>query len=156
MTDEQLQVLVEQTSLQYFNQPFQHKAWFNARLKTTGGRYQLQSHNIDINPKMYTAFDEANLLGVIKHELVHYHLHLRGLPYQHKDQHFKALLNQVGGSRFAPRVPGDGVTKKTQLVVEYQCEKCGQTYTRKRHIDTKKYVCGKCKGRLVEVGSKRI
>ncbi|QBO36483.1 SprT family protein [Periweissella cryptocerci] len=156
MTDEQLQTLVEQISLEFFHQPFQHKAWFNKRLKTTGGRYQLQSHNIDINPKMYTAFDEVNLIGVVKHELVHYHLHLRGLPYQHKDQQFKVLLANVGGSRFAPQVPSDDSARKLQLVVEYQCQNCGQTYARKRHIDTKKYVCGKCKGHLVEIGSKRV
>lgn len=34
---------------------------------------------------------------IIKHELCHYHLHLRGMGYKHRDADFKTLLAQVGG-----------------------------------------------------------
>lgn len=44
-----LQKLVETTSLDHFNQPFKHKAYFNSRLRTTGGRYVLSTHHIEIN-----------------------------------------------------------------------------------------------------------
>ena len=86
MTDSELQALVEQVSLADFGRPFVHKATFNRRLRTTGGRYVLQTHNLEINPLMIEEFDEQNLIGVIKHELVHYHNHIQGLPYQHKDR----------------------------------------------------------------------
>ncbi|GAX08591.1 SprT family metallopeptidase [Secundilactobacillus silagincola] len=146
MTDQELQQLVERISLQSFGKPFRHQAVFNQRLKTTGGRYHLQDHHIDINPRMLTVFGEATLEGVIKHELVHYHLHLAGQSGQHRTKAFKQLLQAVGGLRYAPRQPRQ--SKPTKYLV-YRCEKCGQLYQRKRRINTQKFVCGKCRGRLI-------
>ena len=91
MTDEELQRLVEQLSLTAFQRPFTHQATFNRRLRTTGGRYLLATHNIEINPRMITAGQDA-LAGIIKHELCHYHLHLTGKGYMHRDHDFKVLL----------------------------------------------------------------
>ena len=54
MTDQQLQTLVEELSLRYFKRAFVHRAYFNRRLKTTGGRYLLTSHDVEINEKMLT------------------------------------------------------------------------------------------------------
>ena len=42
MTDLELQHLVEELSIKYFERPFVHKAYFNYRLRTTGGRYLLE------------------------------------------------------------------------------------------------------------------
>lgn len=67
MTDQQLQRLVEKVSLQFFAKPFNHHAYFNHRLKTTGGRYHLDSHDIDINPKMDDHGTHDVLIGIIKH-----------------------------------------------------------------------------------------
>lgn len=105
MTDSELQALVEQVSLADFGRPFVHKATFNRRLRTTGGRYVLQTHNLEINPLMIEEFDEQNLIGVIKHELVHYHNHIQGLPYQHKDRYFQTELQRIAGLRYAQRHP---------------------------------------------------
>ncbi|MDQ7936465.1 SprT family protein [Lactiplantibacillus sp. WILCCON 0030] len=148
MTDGQLQQLVSQISLHDFKRPFRHRAYFNARLRTTGGRYQLESHNIDINPKMLTDFDEKTLVGVIKHELCHYHLHLTQRGYQHRDADFKRLLAQVGGSRYAPTPK-----KQTRLAYRYtyQCQRCGLVYHRKRRLDTQRYTCGRCRGPIKPV-----
>lgn len=145
MTDQQLQVLVQQISQTAFKRPFQHQAKFNARLRTTGGRYLLQNHQIEINPKMLSEHDEATLVGVIKHELCHYHLHLMRLGYQHKDRDFKQLLQAVGGSRFAP---APAKRKRVQRRYLYQCLTCGQEYPRVRHINVSRYVCSKCRGHL--------
>lgn len=145
MTNEQLQKLVEQISLEFFAKPFKHQATFNPRLKTTGGRYHLTSHNIDINPLMLTEFSRANLMGVIKHELCHYHLHLAGVPSNHRNQEFKSLLLAVGGSRYAPRTSKAKVRAKLH---HYQCLSCGQQYERQRLVNTVKYRCGKCHGKL--------
>ncbi|MFC6294625.1 SprT family protein [Lactiplantibacillus daoliensis] len=145
MTDGQLQQLVMQISSNDFHQPFCHRAYFNARLRTTGGRYQLESHNIDINPKMLTDFDEQTLIGVIKHELCHYHLHLSGSGYRHRDADFKQLLVQVGGSRYAP-TPKQRTQVKTRYI--YQCQRCGLIYHRKRRLDTTRYTCGRCRGHI--------
>lgn len=144
MTSEELQVLVEHISTDEFQRDFKHEARFNSRLRTTGGRYLLRTHDIEINPLMLSEFDEENLIGVIRHELVHYHLHVNGLPHQHKDKAFKELLVQVGGSRYAP------VTSKRIVNYIYECDN-GHRMERQRKINTGKYVCGKCRGRLHEV-----
>ena len=39
MDEQEIQRLVEEVSLQCFGMPFLHKAMFNSRLRTTGGRY---------------------------------------------------------------------------------------------------------------------
>lgn len=87
-------------SLEYFKKPFLHQATFNSRLQTTGGRYYLNSGNLDFNPLVVEIYGLDELLGVIKHELCHYHLHLENKGYQHKDTDFKLLLKETGGSRF--------------------------------------------------------
>ncbi|WP_412988758.1 SprT family protein [Pediococcus siamensis] len=145
MTNQELQKLVESISETDFHREFKHQAFFNSRLRTTGGRYQLQTHNIDINPLMLTQHDLPTLVGIIKHELCHYHLHLTHQGYQHRDRAFKQLLAQVGGSRFAPAGPQ---IRKTKAILLYQCQSCGLRYQRQRHINLTKYRCGKCGGRL--------
>ena len=65
-----------------FQQPFRHRATFNRRLKTTGGRYHLGSHNLDFNPLVLELHGMDELEKVVKHELCHYHLHLEGRGYQ--------------------------------------------------------------------------
>lgn len=141
MTNEQLQLLVEKVSLKDFHQPFLHVAVFNSRLKTTGGRYHLKDHHLDFNPKMFTLGEET-FVKIIRHELCHYHLHLKGLPHGHKDQAFKKLLQKVDGLRYAPQV-----SEKKYLV--YQCQHCGTPYVRQRKLNTKRFVCSKCHGSLV-------
>ena len=104
INEQELQQLVEEISLESFGQPFRHQARINRRLKTTGGRYLLASHQLEFNPLFLKEENLHYLPGIIKHELTHYHLHLAGLGYQHKDRDFKLLLKKVGGSRYAPRL----------------------------------------------------
>lgn len=147
MTNVELQKLVETISLRDFGRPFKHQAVFNARLKTTGGRYHLGDHHIDINPLMLTDFDETNLTGVIRHELVHYHLALAGQPFNHRSRQFKQLLAHVHGSRFAP-APKRPQTKKSAVQYVYECEKCGRHFVRQRRVNVNKFACGVCGGHL--------
>lgn len=143
MTDAELQQLVEQIANEFFSAPFEHQARFNGRLKTTGGRYLLVDHNIEINPKILPEQGMVVLIGVIKHELVHYYLHLHGRPFNHRSVDFKQLLHEVGGLRFVP------VNKKVPPKKYcYQCGACKQRYYRQRKIDVEKYMCGKCRGKL--------
>lgn len=144
MTDEELQVLTEIISLQFFNKPFLHHAIFNQRLRTTGGRYLLTSHNIEINHKYYDEHGLEELKGIIKHELCHYHLHIEGKGYRHGDDDFKQLMKQTGAPRHCSPIADDNFRL-------YKCKECTQIYKRKRRINTSKYVCGKCRGKLEEV-----
>ncbi len=146
MTQEELQQLVEEVSLAAFQRPFRHQAVFNKRLKTTGGRYHLADHHLDFNPTLFSLTDQETILGIIKHELCHYHLHLLGRGYRHQDRDFKELLKRCGGLRYAPRIEG---TRKTSLrKLLYRCRDCGQLYPRQRRIDITKYRCGRCRGKL--------
>jgi SprT-like protein len=145
MTDAELQFLVEKISIQSFHKPFLHKAYFNPRLRTTGGRYMLGSHNIDINRKYFDEHGMDELIGIIKHELCHYHLHIEGKGYKHGDEDFKRLLNEVGGPRHCSILTS--VNNRKRYVI-YVCSKCGLEFKRRRKINIRKYVCGRCKGRL--------
>jgi len=147
MTDQELQVLVESVSQQFFAKPFRHQARFNGRLRTTGGRYLLRSHDLEFNPGHLAEHGEDELLGIIKHELCHYHLHLEGKGYRHIDPDFKRLLKAVGGSRYCQSLPS--MTRKA-LPYKYEllCDHCGMSYKRKRKMDPTRYVCGRCRGKL--------
>lgn len=147
MNQTELQILVRKISRDCFGLPFQHQAVFNNRLRTTGGRYHLQSHNLDFNPKILEAFGADEFLGVIKHELCHYHLHLLGKGFQHKDKEFKQLLTKVGGSRFVKSLNTNAKPVRKRIL--YQCQGCSQFIYRQRKINTQKYVCGQCKGKLM-------
>ncbi|UTR13418.1 SprT family protein [Salipaludibacillus sp. LMS25] len=151
MTNDELQVLTEQISKKHFNRLFHHKATFNKRLRTTGGRYALYSHNIEINPKQLEFYGKEALVNIIKHELCHYHLHLEGKGYQHKDKDFKTLLSEVGGSRYCQTLPSS--QNKVHTFYVYQCTSCDLSYRRKRKINTSRYVCGGCKGKLKKIQS---
>lgn len=145
MNQKQLQELTEEISLKYFNRPFVHQVKINKRMRTTGGRYHLDDHHIEINAHFLDEGLRLNLIGIIKHELCHYHLHLAGLGYRHRDADFKTLLKQVGGSRYAPDIGLRQVRKKKYL---YVCTNCGTEYFRVRKINTRHYFCGKCHGKI--------
>lgn len=146
MTDQELQKLVEEISSRFFGVAFRHQARFNGRLRTTGGRYLLRTHDIEINPRHLQEHGEEELVGIIKHELCHYHLHIAKRGYRHADRDFQQLLLQVGGSRYCQQV-GKG---RTQLPYRYEllCQSCGMSYKRKRKMNPTRYRCGRCSGKL--------
>lgn len=145
MNEQELQRLVEHISSTVFRKPFRHRASFNRRLRTTGGRYHLNSHDLDFNPLVLEQHGPEELEKVVKHELCHYHLHLEGRGYRHIDADFRHLLKESGGSRFVKDLRNPEITNPKWT---YFCGNCGQLYFRKRRIDTQKYVCGKCRGKL--------
>ncbi|ANB62385.1 SprT family protein [Anoxybacteroides amylolyticum] len=152
MEQNELQQLVETISWQFFQKPFRHQAIFNSRLRTTGGRYLLRSHNIEINPKHYETFGKEELISIIKHELCHYHLHLEGKGYRHRDRDFRELLQKVNAPRYCQPLPSR--RKSVQPIYTYICVQCSFVYQRKRKVNTNRYVCGKCKGTLKIMESK--
>jgi len=151
MEDKDLQDLVEYISYRFFNKEFRHKAFFNPRLRTTGGRYMLHSHNIEINRSYFEQLGQEELIGIIKHELCHYHLHIEGKGYQHRDQDFKDLLKRVEAPRFCSTLPNRPERKNNNTLRLYKCSRCSQLYRRKKRINLSKYVCGKCRGKLSEI-----
>ncbi|MBO9131374.1 SprT family protein [Bacillus sp. 165] len=150
MKEGELQELVEKVSWKYFHKPFLHKAVFNKRLRTTGGRYLLNTHNIELNYSYYKEFGADELIQVIKHELCHYHLHIEGKGYQHRDRDFRKLLQQIDAPRFCKALPNTASTVK-QVKCIYQCLGCGIKFPRKRRVNTERYACGRCGGKIEEV-----
>lgn len=148
MSNEELQLWIEQVSRDSFGMPFRHKASFNSRLSSTGGRYFTKSHNIEINPHQLATFGREETERIIKHELCHYHLHLAKRGYMHRDADFKRLLAQVGGSRYCQTLPGAKARKSLPFRYKLVCTACATEYPRKRKVDPKRYRCGKCSGRL--------
>ena len=141
MNEHELQQLTQDISRSSFHREFTHKITYNRRLRSSGGRYLLQTGNIEINPLVEQELGLEALIGVIKHELCHYHLHQTGGGYRHRDADFKRLLHQVGGSRFVERM------KEPNFI--YECTACHHRYPRMRKMNTNRYVCGKCRGKLI-------
>jgi SprT-like protein len=146
MENQQLQQWIEHISLASFGVPFKHKASFNSRLRTTGGRYFTKSHNIEISSLQLELHGTEEVEKIIKHELCHYHLHLARRGYQHRDAEFKQLLKQVGGTRFCSALPI--AKRKEPYRYRLVCTGCQMEYLRKRKVNPSKYACGKCRGKL--------
>ncbi|WP_343781461.1 SprT family protein [Alkalibacillus silvisoli] len=147
MKQEELELLTNKLSQQFFGKPFVDSVQFNNRLRTTGGRYIPAKRTIEINPKYYKELGEEDLMGIIKHELCHYHLHIEGKPYHHRSREFRALLEETGSPRFCGTLPSEEDKKKHQ----FQCRSCGLTFKRKRKINPARYRCGKCQGKIVQI-----
>lgn len=146
MDNSQLQQLVEQVSLKWFQKPFTHTAVFNARLRTTAGRYIHGPYIIEINPRYHALHGAEDLIDTIKHELCHYHLAMARQPFGHGSAAFRLLLAKVGAARFAK--PSPELANKRTTVYLYVCTQCRRAYQRRRRINTRRYVCGKCTGKL--------
>ncbi|MBC1365725.1 SprT family protein [Listeria innocua] len=150
MNQTELQQHMEEVSLQFFQKEFRHQAVFNTRLRTTGGRYLLKSHNIEMNPKYLENFGLEYFFGIMKHELCHYHLHLEKKGYQHRDKDFRELLKKVDAPRFCAAIP------REITMHEYTCKSCGKSFLRQRRFNVNRYRCGSCGGRLNQTGSKKV
>lgn len=136
---------VRQVSLEDFGKDFRHEVVWNSRLRSTGGRFFPKDGHLDFNPKLYQEFGLDIFRKIVRHELCHYHLYYEKKGYKHSDEDFKYLLKKVDGLRYAPK------SQQTKVTIHhYICQACGQVYQRKRRVDTRKYYCGKCRGKLLE------
>lgn len=145
--EEQLFNLVNEISMKYFQKPFKHKVYYNNRLRTTGGRYIPSQRVIELNPKYKIEMGEDELIGIIKHELCHYHLHIEGKGYKHGDPEFKMLLKATNSPRFCTPLPSTANRYKHK----YKCTTCNRVYKRMRRVNLKRYSCGKCRGKLHKI-----
>ena len=100
--------------------------------------------HLDFNPKLYEEHGLETFRKIVRHELCHYHLYVQGKGYKHADRDFKDLLAKVDGLRYAPKIQG-----QEENYYLYQCQSCGHTYRRKRRVNTRKFGCGLCRGKLI-------
>ena len=139
--------LVKTVSLEDFGKEFRHKAVWNNRLQTTGGRFFPADGHLEFNVKIYEVFGMEVFRKIVRHELCHYHLYFEGKGYKHADADFKVLLKAVDGLRYTPTI-----SQKVKKYL-YRCQQCGQDYHRKRRVNTQKYCCGCCHGQLLEINN---
>ena len=125
---------VRQVSLEDFGWEFRHQAFWNKRLRTTGGRFFPKDGHLDFNPKIYETFGLETFRKIVRHELVHYHLYYQAKGYRHGDRDFKDLLKQVDGLRYAPSL------SDSQTFLIYKCLSCGTLIRRRRRVDIKNTV----------------
>ena len=104
----------------------------------------LSSHNIEINRKYYDEHGIEELKGIIKHELCHYHLHIEGKGYKHRDPDFRNLLKKVGAPRHCTPLIESTKRNTTTVLRIYECSTCKYVFERKRRVNTERYVCGRC------------
>ncbi|SDO47014.1 SprT-like protein [Streptococcus equinus] len=136
---------VKSVSIEDFGKEFRHTAVWNKRLRTTGGRFFPADGHLDFNPKILETFGDDIFRKIVRHELCHYHLYFEGKGYKHADADFKELLQKVDGLRYAPTMA------RNEHFHYYKCQNCGQNYRRKRRVNTQKYRCGRCHGKLIKV-----
>lgn len=143
LKDGELTMLVKQISKIEFQKDFIDEVRFNNRLRTTGGRYIPRKRLIELNPKYYLESSMEEFIGIIKHELCHYHLHIEGKGFNHGDSEFKELLKKTGSPRYCQPLDSQVISK-----YKYRCESCSTIYERVRRVNVTRYSCGKCRGRL--------
>ncbi|MGT2933330.1 SprT family protein [Streptococcus catagoni] len=146
----QLNEFVKEVSLLDFARPFKHEAKWNKRLRTTGGRFFPEDGHLDFNPKIYEDYGIEVFRQIVRHELCHYHLFFEKKGYRHQDKDFKDLLTQVKGLRYAPN------SKTRKKKIGYVCTKCDQNIYRQQRINTDKYLCGLCQGRIKEINQSKV
>ncbi|MEC5424711.1 SprT family protein [Virgibacillus sp. C22-A2] len=151
LNEKELYRLVNELSITFFSKPFKHQVTFNSRLRTTGGRYIPGKKVIELNPKYVEEMNEDEFIGIIKHELCHYHLHIEGKGYKHGDQEFKRLLIKTGSPRHCNPLP----SQQSEFKYIYKCRDCAHVYKRRRRVNIKKYRCGRCRGLLISKGSSK-
>lgn len=152
LCDEELTRLIQKLSIKHFQKPFVDQGRYNSRLRTTGGRYIPRKRLIEVNPKYVTEKLYNEVIGIIKHELCHYHLHIEGKPFGHGDATFKELLRKTSSPRFCKPLPS---SIKTEVIHTYTCTTCSTMYYRKRRVNVKRVRCGKCSSKITYVSSSR-
>lgn len=122
----------------------------NNRLRRSQGRYistwEGVPIRIEIAGETLTYGATEYILGVLRHELIHYALEVEGEPNDDGHPHFEAEL-------LKHRALSTG-TNRVGLYVEYDCDKCGKTILtwRKRiltHPHCYATVC--CTAKLINV-----
>lgn len=123
----------------HYNVELTHDIIINGRLSRAMGRvitgyYGIKS--IELSDKIIIDYrlsgDSTNMIGVLKHELIHYALYKLNLPYMDKNKYFKDECIKHN----APL----SVKSMMKLAYNYECENGHKIY-RNRKIDSNKFIC---------------
>lgn len=130
----------------------------NGRLKTSYGRFVSYRDPklpkvIELNKSFLECNDLDTVLNVLKHELVHYALFMKGKPHSDGNPVFEKELKRLGIVSQSD-IGKYNILQKMQI---YQCKKCGNEYKMIRRLKNNgKYHICKCSGRLIDKGKRVV
>ena len=100
----------------------------NGRLKVAMGRFVYTikgAKYIDIAKQLIEHNEWDKVVGVLHHELIHYGLHEKGLPFDDADAYFQKTCNMLN-------VPLQADVKTKVPVV--QCDSCGKEWRTRQRV----------------------
>ena len=115
----------------------------NGRLKVAMGRFVYTKKGakfIDIAKQLIEHNEWAKVVGVLHHELIHYGLHEKGLPFGDADAYFQETCNMLNVPLWAE------VKTKVPVV---QCDACGKEWRTRQRV--KGMVHRNCGGKIKKV-----
>jgi len=128
----------------------------NGRLKTTKGRFVWYTRSrkpkvVEMNKFFVQNNTDEVVLDVLKHELVHYALFMKGIPHQDGAPTFERELRRLGVVSQSTIDKYDIMHKVTKNV--YRCNDCKKEHSlsRKLKYDGRYHKC-KCGGGLSYLG----
>ena len=113
----------------------------NGRLKTTQGRfihYKMSNRPVAIELSKYLVENNepSNVLDVLRHELVHYALFTKGMPFADGHPTFERELKRLGVIS-QETIGSYGIKFKPSNIHNYQCSDCNYVFRRKRQLPHK-------------------
>lgn len=125
----------------------------NNRLRSTHGRFIIRHDQtplqIEIAGKTIDYGTTDAIIGVLKHECIHFALHMQGKPSRDGHPYFEAELHKHGAPSTNTMIIGKHYI--------FTCNKCGREYEsrRKQLVNTpSKYRTKCCKAKLTVIGER--
>lgn len=125
----------------------------NNRLRSTLGRYVMDSHGapirIELSGNILTYGTKETIIGVLKHECIHYAYHVQGKNMQDGNPDFELALKHFN----APSTE----TLKVGKYYVYECEQCkkiGESRLKRLVARPSNYRTSCCRAQLRIIGEK--
>lgn len=131
-TEKALEQAAQEFLKEAFDMDLEIPVKINGRLKVVYGRYKYFMYSrepiqIEISKEYITYCSDEEILGVLKHECVHYALHQLGKPSNDGDKFFEETLSAFG-------IPATGTIDHKGLMHIYECIECKSVYRRLRKV----------------------
>ncbi|AZU99008.1 SprT-like family protein [Bacillus phage pW2] len=158
MTESQLRAYANRWLLDNYGMKLVVPFKLNGRLKKTLGWFTHSNKKptgVQLNKQFVQNNDDEIVLSVLKHELVHYALFMKGEPYHDGEAHFENELKKKGIVSQST-IHTYSISSVLQI---YQCVECDKIYkTKRRLVDNGIHHRCRCKakGRLIDRGKRVV
>lgn len=152
-SENELTLIAKDFLYEHFKLQLQIPIKRNNRLRSTLGRYVMDVHGnpvrIELSGNVLTYGKKETIIGVLKHECIHYAYHIQGKNMHDGNPEFELALKQYN----APSTE----TLKVGKYYTYECEKCkqiGESRLKRLAQRPQDYRTNCCKGKLRITGEK--